>query len=149
MKNILAFCFAIAWLAAFTACECKKVDCANEEHVFFQFLSIADSTDLIVNGNFALTSLSISQSLINQSKSGGTIGITPSGDGYIASVSAHENVDSYIIQLGSLKPDTLKITTKLGEGDKCCRGILEFETLLLNGVFLPNDFANPTIQLYK
>jgi hypothetical protein len=149
MKNLLAFCCAIACLSALISCECRKVDCAIDEQIFFKFISKTDSTDLIMNGSYSLSSVVVTAMLVNQSKAGGTITIAPSGDDYTVSVTANTNVDSYIIQLGSLQPDTLKITTKLGEGDKCCSGILEFETLQLNGDILANDYANATLQLYK
>ena len=149
MKNTLLLCFAIACIGSFASCECNNVDCAIDERVFFHFLSQTDSTDLIINGSYPLTSLTITEKLVNNENPGSSITIAPSGDEYIASVSAHPNVDSFIIQLGSLKPDTLTITSILSEGDKCCPGILEFETLQLNGKSLSNDFANATIQLYK
>jgi hypothetical protein len=149
MKNMFAFCFAITCLVSFNACECSRVDCPIDEPILFQFLSKMDSTDLIVNGSYSISSLKITQSLIDSSSAGGNTGITSSGNEYIVFVTSHINVDSYFIQLDSLKPDTLKITTILAGGDKCCSSIPVFETLTLNGDSLKYDFANPVIQLYK
>ncbi len=148
MKNKYFLLLTAAYLFAMTACNPLKCDeCPDADYKAIIFYSKTDSTDIINSGQYFLDSLRITSILIDASLPGPTIQINT--DYQYAFISASKNTAGYIIQLDSLPPDTLLVTTQQSDGDGCCPSITEFDKLVLNGDAIFNDYTVQAIKLYK
>jgi hypothetical protein len=148
MKSKCFFLLATAYLFALGACNPSRCDeCADADYKHILFFSKTDSTDLISSGQYLLDSLRITPILIDTSLAGAIIRIDIAYQN--AFISASKNTSGYIIQLDSLPPDTLLVTTMPSQGDGCCPRITEFDKLLLNGDSIFNDYSVVAIKIYK
>lgn len=140
----------MVFLLLLTACRRVVCDCADGDYKSLFFLSKTDNSDLIASGDYSLDSLRIVPFLIDPNKPGPLIRIEPdTGFGYNILLRADKNTAGYAIQLDTLPPDTLLVTTLQSEGGDCCAGMTEFETLTLNGVEIPNDYTVCCINILK
>lgn len=152
-KTIFLACCAVC---LFSLAACKKLRCDECQVVDARallFLSKTDSTDLILDGHYALDSLRITPIRIDTTMPGaGTrIEFGANGTYYNALFWADKNTSGYVIQLDSLPPDTLFVSTfeLMPTAEDCCPGFTAFEMLTMNGDTLPNDWDDVTIRIFK
>ncbi len=152
MKKYALLFLATVWLIGLYSClDCRDVECPDGDSKLLFILSKVDSSDLILGGQYLLDSLTITPILIDTTKSGARTRIEPGFDNtyYNTLIWADNNTSGYIIQLDSLPPDTLLVTTMPSKGDGCCSSITEFDKLLLNGDSIFNDYSVYAIKIYK
>ena len=149
-KKSIAILLSTAFLIHLTACRRVVCDCADGDYKSLYFLSKIDSSDIITNGSFSLDSLQISPILIDSNKSGSLIRIEPDiGFGYNILIRADKNTVGYAIKLDTLPPDTLLVTVGETASDECCGSLTAFETLILNGAEIPNDYTVCCVKIFK
>lgn len=144
--------FMLLWFVS--ACEpCRYVDCApayNTKSV--RFASKADSTDLILSGQYPLEAIRVVPLLKNAgdpspsfSKNSSTL---PGRPDYSILIDFNSNTRGYAFQVGQLPPDTLLCLTTI-EKSKCCGSLVTLDGLVLNGDTLKIDLGARGFDIYK
>lgn len=144
----------ILLLWSVSGCEpCRYVDCAPSYNAqSIRFASKADSSDLILTGQYSLQEINLVPLLKNAgdpspsfSKNSSTLVGRPD---YSILIDFNSNTRGYVFQVGQLPPDTLLGLTTI-ENSKCCGSIVTLEGLVLNGDTLKVNLYAKGFYIYK
>ena len=154
MKKTAFLGFCAVCLFALPACKKLRCDeCADGDIKILLFMSKTDSTDLILEGPYSVDSLRITPIRIDTTRPGARtqVEFSPTGTYYDAFIWADKNTSGYVIQLDTLPPDTLFVSTFdfVPTIEDCCPGFTAFEMLTLNGDTLANGLNDYTIRIFK